>query len=139
MTPSVGPITLSGPGWATSAHCSSVRISEQLSSPFLYDVELISETAALSAVEALGDELTIALEVGSQKRYFSGIVASLQSAGKQGENYVYRLRLRPWLWLLSRHTDCRIFQGKKVLDIVTTVCKDRGFDAIEPKLSRTDY
>lgn len=139
MTPSVGPITLSGPGWAKDAHCSSLRISEQLSSPFLFEVELISETAALAAVEALGDELTIAFEVGSAKRYFSGIVTSLQSAGKQAKAYVYRLRLRPWLWLLSRHTDCRIFQDAKVLDIVKTVFRDRGFDAIEEKISRKDY
>jgi type VI secretion system secreted protein VgrG len=139
MTPSTGPITLGGPSWAKDAHCSSLRISEQLSSPFLFEVELISETAALAAVEALGDELTIAFEVGSTKRYFSGIVTSLQSAGKQGKDYVYRLRLRPWLWLLSRHTDCRIFQDAKVLDIVKTVFRDRGFDAIEEKISRKDY
>jgi type VI secretion system secreted protein VgrG len=139
MTPSVGPITLSGPDWATTAHCASLRLSEQLSSPFLYEIELISETPALAAVEALGDDLSIAVEVGDKKRYFSGVVTSLQSAGRQGENYVYRLRLRPWLWLLSRHTDCRIFQKAKVIDIVKKVFKDQGFDAIEPKLTRTDY
>jgi type VI secretion system secreted protein VgrG len=139
MTPSVGPITISGPDWAATAHCASLRISEQLSAPFLFELELISETTALSAVEALGDQVSVALEVGAVKRYFSGLVTSLQSAGKQGENFVYRLRLRPWLWLLSRHTDCRIFQNAKVLDIVQTVFRDRGFDAVEPKLSRTDY
>ena len=26
--------------------------------------------------------------------------------------------LRPWLWLLSRTTDCRIFQDKKAPDII---------------------
>jgi type VI secretion system secreted protein VgrG len=139
MTPSVGPITMSGPDWAAAAHCSSVRISEQLSAPFLYEVEIISETAALPAVSSLGDALSIAVEVGTKKRYFSGIVTSLQSVGMQGLNHVYRLRLRPWLWLLSRHTDCRIFQDAKVLDIVKTVFRDRGFSDVEESLSRSDY
>jgi type VI secretion system secreted protein VgrG len=139
MKPSVGPITMSGQDWAVAAHCSSMRISEQLSAPFLYEVEIISETAALAAVTALGDVISIALEVGSKKRYFSGIVTSLQSVGRQATNYVYRLRLRPWLWLLSRHTDCRIFQDAKVLDIVKTVFRDRGFPDVEERLSRTDY
>lgn len=133
------PITLSGPGWAEKAHCSSVRISEQLSSPFLLEVEVISKTASLAAANSLGEQLTIAFEVGSAKRYFSGIITSLQSAGKQAAAYVYRLRLRPALWLLSRHTDCRIFQGAKVLDIVKTVLRDRGVDAPEEKISRKDY
>lgn len=56
--------------------------------------------------------------------------------GKQAERYVYRLRLRPWLWLLSRHTDCRIFQDLSVPDIVKIVFRGRGFDAVEQRLSQ---
>ena len=35
--------------------------------------------------------------------------------------------LRPWLWLLTRTSDCRIFPKMTPLDIIKQVFSDRGF------------
>ena len=35
--------------------------------------------------------------------------------------------LRPWLWLLTRTSDCRIFANMTPLDIIKQVFSDRGF------------
>lgn len=69
MTPSIGPVTLSGPAWAASAHCAQLSISEAVSSPFLYELEVISEAVTLPARDTLGHELSIGLEVGGDTRY----------------------------------------------------------------------
>ena len=45
--------------------------------------------------------------------------------------YSYRLVLRPWLWLLSKTTDCRIWLDKKAPDIIKEVFQDRGFTDFE--------
>ena len=36
----------------------------------------------------------------------------------------YRAEIHPWLWFLTRTTDCRIFQDKSVPDIVKEVFDD---------------
>ena len=35
--------------------------------------------------------------------------------------------LRPWLWLLTRTSDCRIFPQMTPIDIIKQVFSDRGF------------
>ncbi len=40
---------------------------------------------------------------------------------------MYRATLVPWLWFLTRNTNCRIFQEKTVPEIITTVFRDHGF------------
>jgi type VI secretion system secreted protein VgrG len=66
---------------------------------------------------------------------FNGILVAAQALGpSQGEFFGYRLTLRPWLWLLTRTTDYRIFQDKKVPAIIKEVFKDRGFTDFESKI-----
>ncbi|HEV2319247.1 MAG TPA: type VI secretion system tip protein TssI/VgrG, partial [Verrucomicrobiae bacterium] len=47
----------------------------------------------------------------------------------------YRATLSPWLWLLTRTSDCRIFQNQKVPDIIESIFKDQGFNDYKLKLS----
>ena len=53
----------------------------------------------------------------------------------KNDYFSYRIVLRPWLWLLSRTTDCRIWQDKKAPDIIKEVFNDRGFTDYESKLT----
>jgi type VI secretion system secreted protein VgrG len=45
--------------------------------------------------------------------------------------------VRPWLWLLTRRTDCRVFQGKTVPQIFELVCRHAGYADYKMELSRT--
>ena len=47
--------------------------------------------------------------------------------GQKDNLYTYRLVLRPWFWLLSLTSDCRIFKSMGVKDIIKQVFNDRGF------------
>ena len=69
-------------------------------------------------------------------RYFNGICTRFGSAGREGDHLVYVARLRPRLWLASRRSDCKIFQFKKVPDIITEVLARYGYP-ITKKLTKT--
>ncbi|MFK0311065.1 type VI secretion system Vgr family protein [Pseudomonas sp. NPDC090233] len=97
--------------------------SEGLSRLSEYRLDLYSERADLNPDDLLATPLTVAVELprGGQ-RHFSGVVASFAYTGHQGRFATYRAVVRPWLWLLTHSSDCRIFQQQSVLDIVKSVC-----------------
>ena len=46
-----------------------------------------------------------------------GVVARLT---QDADSHVLHVELAPWLWLLSRSSDCRVFTDKKLDEILTT-------------------
>lgn len=110
------------------------RGSEELGRPFQFDLELSSDTAKPDLTSLLGSSVTLAItKPDKSKRYFNGIVARACFDGLVGGAYHYRLELRPWIWLLSRRQDCRIFQNKSVWDIITGIFRDAGFSDFSDK------
>jgi type VI secretion system secreted protein VgrG len=91
-----------------------------LGRPFEYQVDLLSKTANLDLADVLGKPMTVILPIGmAGRRHFNGVIARFWQLGWQGEETRYRATLRPWLWLLTRTSNCRIFQhDKTVPDIV---------------------
>ena len=73
----------------------------------------------------------------NQTRYFHGHVASFSQPEKRGELHHYSAVLRPWFWLLTSTSDCRIFQKMTARDIIKQVFRDRGFSDFSESLSGT--
>ncbi len=98
---------------------------------------LLSERKDILASELLGKPatLTIALREDAP-RYLSGYVTRFAQRGFEGKYCVYEMQLKPWLWLLSRTSDCRIFQEMSVPDIVKQVFEDHPVARYEFKLLR---
>ena len=105
---------------------------ERLSGLFEIDVELIADRTNASSVnsdELIGQPVTIKVATGTDFengpfRYFNGIVSRFTQGGRD-ERYVhYQMELVPWTWLLTRKSNCRIFQDKSVLEIVKEVFDD---------------
>jgi type VI secretion system secreted protein VgrG len=115
----------------------SMHGSEQLGHLYEYELDLFSANEAINIDAVLGQPVTVKLETaGGGERYFNGIVTRFSQLGRSEGGYAtYQATLRPWLWLLTRTTDCRIFQEMAVPDIIKQVCKDQGFTDIEDKLS----
>jgi type VI secretion system secreted protein VgrG len=85
----------------------------------------------------LGKDVTLKLETfGKSIRYFNGICTRFGSGGREGQHLVYTAKLRPWLWLAGRRSDCKIFQFKKVPDIISEVLGKYGF-ALSKRLKNT--
>lgn len=112
--------------------------TEALSIPFELDVVLHSKTSGLQAKAVLGKDFTLKVETekGGGVRPFNGICTRFASAGREGEHLVYTAKLRPWLWIASRRSDCKIFQRKSVPTIVAEVLGRYGFP-LTKKLTRT--
>jgi type VI secretion system secreted protein VgrG len=114
----------------------SFSLQEQLSRPFRIEAELSSEDGEIDFDKVVGHNATIRLNLPQkEKRYFDGIVSRLVQVGNQGGYSHYRATIVPWLWLLSRTSDCRIFQEKTVPEIIEEVFKGHGFNDYQLKLS----
>ena len=102
--------------------------SEAMGELFEYRIEAVSEQENIDFNQALGLNCAVTIKTIDQlERNFNGVLVQARWTGVKNDLYVYQLVLRPWLWLLSRTSDCRIFSSMKVPDIIEKVFNDRGF------------
>lgn len=114
-----------------------MRGTEAISGLFEFDISFHSKQAGLSAKAMLGKDITLKVETEDSGgvRHFNGICTRFGSGGREGEHLLYTAKIRPWLWLASRRSDCKIFQFKKVPVIISEVLEKYGF-ALLPKLKK---
>ncbi len=111
-------------------------ISEELGRMGAMDLDLLSPSESLALDDLLGLGLSVELAVsGDQTRFFHGIVAECAQTGRLGRYARYSARVVPWLWLLTRTSDCRIFQQKSIPDIVKSVFREHGTSQFEDSLT----
>ena len=85
----------------------------------------------------LGKPMSVGVQLADGgERHFHGIVTQCSQSIDQGQFASYQVTLRPWLWLLSRTSDCRIFQNLSIPQIIKQVFRDLGFSDFEDALSR---
>jgi type VI secretion system secreted protein VgrG len=102
--------------------------AEGLSELFEFRIEALSEQPNLDFDKAIGNNCSLTFKsYADPDRVFNGVLVEAQGLGAQAGLYLYRLTLRPWLWLLSRTSDCRIFENQNAVDIIKKVFSDRGF------------
>lgn len=108
---------------------------DELGRPFHYTLDLISNNSRRLDLRSLvGSKITIALQLddAAQKRYFNGIIASAGYTGLVGGQFHYSVEMRPWIWLLSRKQDYKIYQKTlSALDIIKQVFSDNSFSDVK--------
>lgn len=110
---------------------------EELGWLFSYELQLNSLDANIDLNQLLGKPMSVSLQLADGgARYFHGLVARCSQNIDQGQFASYQVTLRPWLWLLSRTSDCRIFQNLSIPQIIKQVFRDLGFSDFEDALSR---
>src|SRR5438105_13606865 len=103
-------------------------IIEHLGRMFQMDVDVFSEDKEIKFADIVGQNCTIRLEQqDGNPRFFNGYVSRIVYTGGSQRVSHYRLTLSPWLWFLTRSSDCRIFQKMKVPDIIVQIFRDKGF------------
>jgi type VI secretion system secreted protein VgrG len=101
---------------------------EDLSRLFEYELEMVSENAALDPAEIVGQNVTWVLAHGEEeRRFWNGFVSRFRYAGSSDAGTVYRASVVPWLWFLTQTTDCRIFQNKTTPQIIEQIFTELGF------------
>jgi type VI secretion system secreted protein VgrG len=105
----------------------SMSAREEVSRLFECQVIAISEDRNIAADDLLGTRAAVSLEVADDsRRWFHGVITGFGIEGVDGRHFSYRLSLRPWLWLLTRGANVRIFQEKTVPDIVKQIFDSYG-------------
>jgi type VI secretion system secreted protein VgrG len=113
-----------------------LQAQETLGRLFEYQVELLSEDDAIPLDALLGKKVDIELGVTHGGiRTFNAFVSHFSQVGIQGELFHYQARLRPWPWLLSLTSDCRIYQNLTVPQILTEIFNENGFNDYDLRLS----
>jgi len=102
---------------------------EELSRLFRFDLEMISDNNAITAKDIVGKNITFSVDrADGSQRYFNGHVSRFVAGDEDSEGRRnYRAQVVPWLWFLTRTSDCRIFQKKKVPEIIEQIFGDLGF------------
>lgn len=102
--------------------------TEELSRLFTYELEFLSEKKSIPDKDIIGKNVTFWVEFPDGKpRHFNGIVNRFAYCGTGDRLSLYRATVVPFFWLLTRTTDCRIFQEKTIPDIIQAVIGEAGF------------
>src|SRR5258705_3463666 len=103
-------------------------IVEHLGRMFHMEVDVFTEDGEIDFSKIVGYNATIRLEQSDgTQRFFNGYVTRIIHTGGSQRVAHYRMTMSPWLWFLTRASDCRIFQKMKTPDIIQQIFRDRGF------------
>jgi type VI secretion system secreted protein VgrG len=111
-------------------------VHEELGRLSVMELDMLSpdENLALDDLLGRGCALELVLD-GGTSRFFHGIVAECSQTGRLGTFARYSAKVVPWLWFLTRTSDCRIFQQQSVPDIIKSVFREHGTSDFEDSLS----
>jgi type VI secretion system Vgr family protein len=113
------------------------RGQEGVSRLFHFDLYMHSENRAIAMDSIVGKKATVVVVLPDQKeRYINGVISSFAQAGstplEMGTNPKifahYSATLVPWMWMLTRTSDCRIFQDMTVPDIIARIFQEHKLD-----------
>jgi len=111
---------------------------EWVSRPFVYKLDLLSESSAVAADSVLRKPAAIAITLADGSLHtIHGVVTRFVQLDRKEGLTSYRAEVRPWLWFLSLGTDCHIHQNLSVPEIVEKVFKDAGYTDFKFRLSKS--
>lgn len=86
------------------------------------DVIVLSTNAHIELNTLLGQTASLQVSLSDGTRTtFTGLINQASQLGSDGGLARYRVRLVPWLWLLSQSHTSRVWQDKTVIEIVEAV------------------
>src|SRR5262245_27045074 len=101
--------------------CLGFQGRERLSTPFEFILDLVSENVGVAAADLVGKAVSWTVNLPEDSpRQFHGFVRKLVAGPELDySRRSYQIEVVPWLWFLTRTTDCRIFQNMTVSAIIT--------------------
>jgi type VI secretion system secreted protein VgrG len=130
------PMRITTPLGADALLVESFTGSESLSRPFQYELVLRSEDHDISYKNLIGQSVTISVDKeGADPRVFHGYISRFAQTKYEDLLAEYRATVVPWLWFLTRSSDCRVFQNLSIPEIVKQVFTDHGFSDVIDRLN----
>jgi type VI secretion system secreted protein VgrG len=106
----------------------SITGEERISGLFQFTLEMVSEDNALDFQAVVGKPLTVSLNLADKSQhYFNGIVGRFVQEECNVRLTRYYAEIHPWLWLLTKSGDCRIFQNKTAVEIIKAIFSELEF------------
>ncbi len=117
----------------------NARVIEGLSEISEITIEFLSSKKDIDIQDFVGKKMSVGIkDEKDEDRFFSGICVSVEYIGLyQGLSH-FIAEVRPWLWMLTRTRENRIYQEKSSVDIIQEIFSDYGFSSsVSMKLSET--
>ena len=101
--------------------------TERMSSLFSYELEMESTKDSIQANQIVGRQISFCVRLNDGSlRWFNGFVTRFAAGHRASGLRRYVAEVVPWLWFLTRTSDCRAFQAKTVPEIIQEVFQDHG-------------
>ena len=118
--------------------------SEGVSRLFSFQLEMLSEKAAIDFTQLIGHCVTVRIRLANgQQRFINGLVKQFVQSGRDNRFAHYDAEIVPWLWFLTLNQTCRIFQHKTVMEIITGLFDHHGIkdylDQTQGTYERREY
>jgi type VI secretion system secreted protein VgrG len=121
---------LEGGPMPSDAQVARYEALEAVSRPFEVSVEFFTRDTSFVADALLRQPLLLTLvDENLGTRSFHGIVDAAEFSQARGEKFYFRVHLVPALAALAHREDCRIFQDKSIVEVITTIFTEAGFNA----------
>ena len=109
--------------------------TEAISQLFQFDLDLLSENGSIKFQDIVGQNVSLRiLDAKGAERPWNGFISRFSQGAQDRRFTSYRAQMVPWLWFLTRTADCRIFQNKKVPDIIQQIFTDLKFHDFDLRL-----
>jgi len=130
---------LTPPSGVDPLFLSSFSGTEAMSRLFSYQLQMVSESDTIAAKDIVGKSITWSVKnKNNPPRFYNGFVSRFAGADVSARKLrAYRVQVVPWLWFLTRTSDCQIFQKKSVPDILEAVFGAFGFSNYTLDLKNT--
>ncbi|AMV33464.1 Phage-related baseplate assembly protein [Pirellula sp. SH-Sr6A] len=111
---------------------------EHLGRLFSIQVEVLSTKSDISPYLTIGKSVAIEVANWGESRFFHGIISHFELVGEIGSYFLYKFELKPWFWLLTHTSDCRIHQQLDPSKIIEYVFRTKnGLTDYQSKLTKT--
>jgi type VI secretion system secreted protein VgrG len=131
---------LTTPAGADTFVLNRFEATEAMGALFEFRVGALSLEENYNLDSLIGKNCNVTINaVDGLKRQFNGVLTEANYAGGIYNLFSYQFVLRPWFFLLTKTSDCRIFSNMKPVDIIKKVFTDRGFSDYSTDKLQGDY
>ncbi|MBD3343753.1 MAG: type VI secretion system tip protein VgrG [Chitinivibrionales bacterium] len=102
--------------------------TDRISSPYQFDITLISKKADINADQVINKRATLYIFRDGEFFPYSGIVSEFLFVDRTVDYCTYNVRLVPQLWLLSLNRQTRVFQKMNPAQIIEQVLDENGLN-----------
>ncbi len=120
-------LSLTAPAAAGNLRVIALSAHEEISTPFLVRLSLISDRANIDPDSMIDQPFSVTIErENAASRHFHGIARAFAAAERVGGggDHAYEAEIVPSLWFLNHIVDCRVFHNKTTKDIVQTILSE---------------